>query len=74
MKPLIIANWKMKLLPIEQRRMAAGVVRMMKGRRSPSIALCPTFENLAIVSDVMKGSPVTLCAQNCFWEERGAYT
>ncbi|MDO8571447.1 MAG: triose-phosphate isomerase [bacterium] len=75
MKPFIIANWKMKLLPNEQVRLARQVLRMGSvATKSFSLAVSPTLESAALIAPIFKGTPIALCAQNCFWEDRGAYT
>lgn len=75
MKPLIIANWKMRMLPIEQQRFARTIVRAVgSASDTHTLAIAPTFESLALVGEVLKTTPIALCAQDCFWEERGAYT
>lgn len=75
MKPLIIANWKMKLLPQEQERLARAFVAMAKnGQDTVSLVVCPSFESIGAVGRIFKGSPIALGAQDCFWEESGAYT
>ncbi|MBI2637209.1 MAG: triose-phosphate isomerase [Parcubacteria group bacterium] len=38
------------------------------------MVLCPSFTELAAVRDVIEGSGVALGAQDCFWEEQGAFT
>ena len=38
------------------------------------MAVCPPFTALAAVSEVLAGSPVLLGAQNCHWEDTGAFT
>ncbi len=74
-KPLLIANWKMKLLPHEQIRLARQVARMIvSAGESFLFAVAPTIESTALIAKILKGASISLCAQNCFWEERGAYT
>lgn len=75
MKPLIIANWKMRMLPIEQQRLAHSIVRAVgSASDTHTLAIAPTLESLALVGETLKKTPIALCAQDCFWEERGAYT
>lgn len=75
MKPLIIANWKMKLLPAEQTRFARVLAGFGKGHtRGCSLVVCPSFDSIASVAPILEGSSIAVGAQDCFWEERGAYT
>lgn len=72
-RPLIAGNWKMhgdcawtqiyleQLLP----RVEAN---------GPEVVVCPPFTALAAAAVIVVGSPVALGAQNCHWEEKGAFT
>lgn len=71
---LIAGNWKMHMTRYEARLLAEGVKSAVSFIENREVVLCPPFTALEIVSDVVKNSPVKLGAQNCFWEEKGAYT
>ncbi|MBI2099373.1 triose-phosphate isomerase [Candidatus Uhrbacteria bacterium] len=75
MKRIFIANWKMQLLPHEAVNLASELQKRLKeGVRNCEIVLAPAHTALAAAHEVVKGGPLLLCAQDCFWEERGAYT
>ena len=38
------------------------------------IVLCPAFTEISAVAAVLKNTHILLGAQDCFWEEEGAYT
>jgi triosephosphate isomerase len=38
------------------------------------VVICPSFDALATISELMEGSPFRIGAQDVFWQERGAYT
>jgi triosephosphate isomerase len=74
-KPLVIANWKMKLgLPASQ-NLALEIKRSFLGlsHRTEAV-ICPAFFSLVEVGKILKNSGLKLGAQDCFWEESGAYT
>lgn len=77
-KPLIIANWKMKLMPSSAIRLARLYIRLhgayTKHTAPFTLALCPSSESIALVKDVIRHSALLLGAQNCFWGNTGAYT
>lgn len=77
-KPLIIANWKMKLLPKEAVILARSIVPTLKSARTGhsrySFVICPSLESLSAVGTILKKTPLALGAQDCFWEQGGAYT
>ncbi|MEK7188935.1 MAG: triose-phosphate isomerase [Patescibacteria group bacterium] len=72
--PLIIANWKMKLAPSEAHVLAKKVAKSSAKFKGAEVVVCPSFTEIAAVAGIMEGSGVRLGAQNCFWEEQGAFT
>ncbi len=75
MRPLIAANWKMhgdmnwndkpdafnRLLPAEQ-------------RRSIDVLICPPFPYILSLTQAAKANGIVTGAQDCHFEEQGAYT
>ena len=73
--PLVIGNWKMHAgKPAEARELAQAVRDGWKRPRGVEIGLCPPFTALPAVAEVLAGSPLLLGAQNCHWEDAGAFT
>jgi len=72
--PIIIANWKMQLNAADAVALAKKVKKASAKYKDAEVVLCPSFTELAAVAAALKGSSVALGAQDCFWEERGAYT
>jgi triosephosphate isomerase len=56
------------------RQLAAAVVHDLGTEGQVRVALCPPFPYLALVGDVVRGSPVALGAQNLYPEQEGAFT
>jgi len=71
---LIIANWKMNLGLAESRELAKKYKESFAGWKKTSIVACPSEFALTVAAKELKGSPVALGAQDCFWEAKGAYT
>jgi len=71
-KPLIIANWKMKLSVKQSVVLAKELKNRLKTKAE--IVLCPTFTSLALVSKEIDKSQIKLGGQDCFWELTGAFT
>ena len=63
MKKIIIFNWKMNL---------ADFIRVDKNNKI-EIVICPPFTHLEKVKNSLS-SKIKLGAQNCFYENKGAYT
>lgn len=75
MKKLFIANWKMQLLPGEAIKLAKEMVRELgAGSEDTEIVIAPTHDAIAEVGEALRGSQLILGSQNCFWENKGAYT
>src|SRR5262245_17151007 len=75
MRPKFIAgNWKMHTTAATARQLASAMVRGLGAEGRVKVAVCPPFPYLALVGDVLRGSPVALGAQNLYPEEEGAYT
>lgn len=73
----IIANWKMNLPVSESVALAKQIRKKIKKSRLPKeleIVLCPSFESLVPVNEVIDSSRLALGAQDIFWQERGAFT
>jgi triosephosphate isomerase len=47
---------------------------LVDNTRDVEIVVAPVFTALSRVSDALNGSNINLAAQDCFWEEEGAYT
>ncbi len=74
MKKLLIANWKMHYGPIK----AGGWIRAFRRERLPKdidIAVAVPFVSLAAArASLGRASIPALAAQDCFWQDEGAYT
>ena len=76
-KTIIIANWKMNLKPSESLKLAEEIVEKENewSEGKVEVILCPTFDSIASIGEVVKNSnKVSLGAQNCFWDDEGAFT
>ena len=72
--PLIAGNWKMYKTASEAAETAQQLVDLTTDVTNVDIMIAPTFTALEAVSKVTAGSPVSLGAQNLYWEKEGAYT
>lgn len=66
MKKLLIANWKMN--PVFEK----DAVKLAQGSDIKNTVIAPPFLFLKSIKSVLKNA--TLCAQDVFYEEQGAYT
>jgi triosephosphate isomerase len=70
----VAGNWKMYTTAASARALANAVVHGLGAEKRARVAVCPPAPYLAIVAEVLRGSPVELGAQNCYAEKEGAFT
>jgi len=73
-KPLIAGNWKMFKTCSESVETAEQLTKLLAEIIDIDVMIAPPFTALALVADVVRGTCVSLGAQNLFWENEGAYT
>ncbi len=74
MKKLVVGNWKMNPTTLaEAKRLSDLIKKGSKRIRNVEVVICPPFVYLA-TSDKRQATKIKLGAQNCFWEEKGAFT
>jgi triosephosphate isomerase (TIM) len=72
--PLIAGNWKMFKTSSEAVATAKQLVQFVADTMAVDIMIAPAFTALDRVSEVIRGSRVSLGAQNLHWESEGAFT
>ncbi len=71
----VIGNWKMKLDVDDSLELARDLKRLTaKKAWQKQVVLCPNFLSLAQVGKIINKTKLYLGAQDCFWEDVGAYT
>lgn len=73
-RPFIAGNWKMNLNRAEAVALARGLVEAVGAASQATLAVCPPSVYLDAVSQVVRGTPVALGAQNVYHEPSGAFT
>ncbi len=73
MKTLIVANWKMNPQSLaEAKRLFNSVKNGLRNIENVEVIICPPFPYLS--SFKIQASSLKLSGQDCFWEEKGAFT
>jgi len=74
--PLIVANWKMNMLPFVAAEFCKGLINSLDKDLNDKIkvVIAPSFISIPFVADVLKNTFIEFGAQNSHWEEEGAYT
>ncbi len=82
MKPLIVANWKCNPTTLkEAKALFNSVGKGIKNIKNVEVVICPPFVYLPVLIGASASarrkenfSRLAFGSQNCFWEEKGAFT
>ncbi|KAB0671049.1 triose-phosphate isomerase [Oryzomonas sagensis] len=72
--PVIAGNWKLFKTIGEATGMVNALKPLVAAAKGTEIVVAPPFTALSRVADALAGSNVHLAAQDCYWEEEGAFT
>lgn len=73
-KPILAANWKMHKTVPEATAFVAELQRLTGALADREAVIAPPFTALEAVSRAIETGGYSLSAQNCHWEEKGAFT
>jgi triosephosphate isomerase (TIM) len=73
-KPVIAGNWKLFKTTGEAVELIHDLVPLVQGIADIEIVIAPAFTVLGTAKAALADSNVQLAAQDCFWEQEGAYT
>jgi triosephosphate isomerase len=73
-KPVIAGNWKLFKTNAEAVDLIAKLIPVVKKNQDVDIVVAPVFTSLTSVKKAITGTNIMLSAQDCFWEEEGAFT
>ena len=71
---LIAGNWKMNLDLYESYQLAKAVAEGVESFKNIDVLISPAFISLGVVGQKFKDSNLLIAAQNCHYEDSGAYT
>lgn len=72
--PVIAGNWKLFKTIGEATGMVNDLKPLVAGTEGVEIIVAPTFTALSRVAGELAGYNIKLAAQDCYWEEEGAFT
>lgn len=73
-RPILAGNWKMNMTAMQARELASKLIPLVSVVKDRDIVLGPPFTALSAVADTIKGTNISLSAQNLHWEDKGAFT
>ncbi|WP_297213349.1 MULTISPECIES: triose-phosphate isomerase [Thermodesulfovibrio] len=74
LQKFIVANWKMNKTIREAVNFLSQFIPSVEGTKDREIGIAPTFLCIETVGKALKNTNIKLCAQNVFYENKGAYT
>ncbi len=72
--PVIAGNWKLFKTIAESVALVQQLKPLVANVKGVEIVVAPVFTALSRVSDAIGASGIKLAAQDCYWEEEGAFT
>ena len=73
-RPVIAGNWKMYKTQAEARAYFAALAPLVAGSTHCDIIVAPAFTALAAAVEAVKGTAISIAAQDMHWEAEGAFT
>jgi triosephosphate isomerase (TIM) len=73
-RPFFCGNWKLHGSIAESLALASDVRNGVAGLRDVDVVVAPSFTALYAVAKRLEDGPVAVSAQDCFWEDKGAFT
>lgn len=72
--PVIAGNWKLYKTTHEALDLINSLIPLVKETKGVDVIVAPVFTVLQSVGQAISGANIKLSAQDCFWEEEGAFT
>ena len=72
--PFVAGNWKMNMTLAEARALMAGLREQLPKAPPLDLAVCPPYFLLFPIQKELGSTGIKVGAQNCYFEEKGAYT
>jgi triosephosphate isomerase len=73
-RPVIAGNWKMYKTQADTRAFFAAFAPLVANSDHCGIVIAPPFTSIAAAIEAVKGSNISIGAQNGYWKAEGAYT
>ncbi len=72
--PFVVGNWKLNKTISEALALVTELKNQLGAVKGVAVGVAPPFTALSAVSKRLEGSTIATCAQDCFWENSGAFT
>jgi triosephosphate isomerase len=72
--PFVVGNWKLHKTIAESLALVTELKNQLGAVKGVAVGVAPGFIALPAVAKRLEGSSILTCAQDCHWEDRGAWT
>jgi len=72
--PFVVGNWKLNKTISEALALVTELKNQLGAVKGVAVGVAPTFVAINAVAKRLEGSSIATCAQDCFWENTGAFT
>jgi triosephosphate isomerase len=72
--PFVVGNWKLNKTIAEALALVTELKNQLGAVKGVAVGVAPPFTSLAAVAKRLEGSSIVTSAQDCFWENSGAFT
>ena len=72
--PFVVGNWKLHKTIAESLALVTELKNQLGTLRDVEVGVAPPFTALHAVSKRVEDSSIVVAAQDCYWEEKGAFT
>lgn len=70
----LIGNWKLKLAASDELILARSLASLAFTEKELTVGIAPSFLTLCEIAKIVRNTAILAGAQNCFWEDVGAFT
>jgi triosephosphate isomerase (TIM) len=72
--PFVVGNWKLNKTISEALALVTELKNQLGAVKGVAVGVAPPFTSLSAVAKRLEGSSIAACAQDCYWENSGAFT
>ena len=72
--PFVVGNWKLHKTIHEALALVTELKNQLGAVKGVAVGVAPVFTAISAVAKRLEGSSIVTCAQDCFWEDKGAWT
>ena len=72
--PFVVGNWKLNKTISDALALVTELKNQLGAVKGVAVGVAPPYTALSAVAKRLEGSTIVTCAQDCYWENSGAFT